>query len=348
MASERMYLPVNETYAYLDANAFMQDLVGSQAIKFGFNSGLFEILTTPKTHAQLAEYIDADSGGLDYLLGNLIHSNVIALEEGFYALTDVFLPLTFFQLYMVNQIDFASLITVDIAEFFPDLIQSEPSYMAKAKLFELFDYSRAIEINDSNVAFTNKWVSFTTALSLHEARVCISHHDFSTYKRMIDIGGNSGEFAAQICHASPTISATVVDLPVVCKIGIDNIANQHLSDRVEFCSADGMQHKLPTGYDLLTFKSILHDWPEPAGRAFLVNGLKSLVKGGTILIYERALINLTENVHSFFLLPITLFFRSYRSPEIYQDLLTELGCVDIKIEWLKLETDFFIITAIKL
>ena len=347
MTSERSYLPVNESYAYLSANAYMQDLVGSQAIKFGFNSGLFEFLTTPKTHDQLVESIDADTGGLDYLLGNLIHSNVIVLEEGYYVLTDAFLPLISFEPYMVSQINFASLITVDIAEFFPDLIESEPSYMAKAKLFELFDYSRAIEINDSNIAFTNKWVSFTTALSRHEARVCISHHNFNNYKRIIDIGGNSGEFVAQICHVSPAISATVVDLPVVCKIGIDNIADQHLSNRVDFCSADGMQHKLPTGYDLLTFKSILHDWPEPAVKAFLVNGLKSLVKGGTILIYERASINLTGNVHSFFLLPITLFFRSYRSPEIYHDLLTELGCVDIKIEWLKLETDFFIITAIK-
>jgi hypothetical protein len=347
MKSERLYLPANESYAYLEANAFMTDLVKAQAIKFGFDSGLLDFLQTARSLKELASCINADSIGLDYLIGCLINTEVIFFNEGLYSLSEKFKSLLAFQQYMVTQIHFASLIAMDIVEFFPALVESESSYMKQARLFELFDYSRAIEINESNLAFTKKWVNFTTALTCQEAHVCISHHDFSRYNSIIDIGGNSGEFAAQICHSFTEIKATVVDLPVVCEIGRENIAGQGLADRVDFCSADAMQHELPTGFDLLTLKSILHDWPEPAVKAFLANGIKSLVKGGTLLIYERAPINFTANVHSFFLLPMALFFRSYRTPEVYQVLLSELGCEEITVEWLSLETDFFMITAVK-
>ena len=40
--------------------------------------------------------------------------------------------------------------------------------------------------------------------------------DFSKFKRMMDIGGGSGVYAIQVVKKYPNITATVLDLKLVC------------------------------------------------------------------------------------------------------------------------------------
>lgn len=56
-------------------------------------------------------------------------------------------------------------------------------------------------------------MTITTRLTRHEALVCMKYHDFGQYRRMLDVGGNSGEFALQVCRRHPDLRATVLDLP---------------------------------------------------------------------------------------------------------------------------------------
>ena len=72
---------------------------------------------------------------------------------------------------------------------------------------------------------------FTTALTRYESGACIANHDFSPYERMLDVGGNSGEFALRVCQRHSRLRATVYDLPLVCDIG-----ERHVRAEPEACS----------------------------------------------------------------------------------------------------------------
>jgi hypothetical protein len=46
-------------------------------------------------------------------------------------------------------------------------------------------------------------------------------------------------------------------------------------------------------------------------------------------------------------LPFLLFFRSFREPAIYEEKLSDLGFLDINVQWIDLEMPFFLVTASK-
>ena len=355
MTKSNDFLPINSSYDYLIANSFLHDFSITQALSAAFNIQLIDLLLSQQslTVKELVFKTSADTQGLQYLLGILVAGNIVKKNGNNVSLSLEFQRALSYRDFIEAQIAFANLVAGDIVKFFPLLLESSEKFMSEAALFELFDYSRAIEFSEDNLAFTRRWMHFTTALTRYEGKVCGSHHDFSHYQTMMDIGGNSGEFVFQLCRQFPNLHATVVDLPLVCDIGRGHVdkhpqgSHRAVSTRINFCKANALVDTLPGGYDLISFKSILHDWPEPAVRQFIRNSVSSLRPGGKLLIFERDLIDPAANNTAFFLLPMLLFFRSFRNPCLYEQILKEEGFVDIQIDYLQLETPFFLLTAVK-
>jgi len=134
---------------------------------------------------------------------------------------------------------------------------------------------------------------------------------------------------------------------LVCDIGMEHIKAEPEADRISFIKGNALTDVLPTGFDLITFKSMLHDWPEKEAGQFITRAAQSLAPGGTLLIFERGPIEETEMEWSYAAIPILLFFHSFRSPAIYQEHLRQLGLRDIAVKRLQLGTPFFIATARK-
>jgi ubiquinone/menaquinone biosynthesis C-methylase UbiE len=211
----------------------------------------------------------------------------------------------------------------------------------------LFCYGRSLEYSPENVELTKRWVRITTALTKYEAQVCVKRHDISRCRRMLDIGGNSGEFALQICKKHPGIQATVFDLPVVCDVGLEHIWSEPEAGRVSFMKGNALKDPIPEGFDLITFKSMLHDWPEREARQFIARASQVLAPGGTLLIFERGPIKVGQKTLPYSMIPFLLFFRSFRSPEIYEEQLVASGLHTIAIQRIDLETPFFLVTGTK-
>ncbi len=104
---------------------------------------------------------------------------------------------------------------------------------------------------------------------------------------------------------------------------------------------------LPEGFDLITFKSMLHDWPEKEAKHFIEKASHSLEPGGTLLIFERGPLEVREKTFPYSMIPILVFFHSFRSPNIYEEHLKDLGFQAISIEKINLETPFYLVTAKK-
>jgi SAM-dependent methyltransferase len=117
--------------------------------------------------------------------------------------------------------------------------------------------------------------------------------------------------------------------------------------RIGFVKADVRNDPLPSGYDLIAFKSMLHDWPAEQAKSFVAKAAKALEPGGTLLVFERGPLRVREAAPAFSLLPILLFFRSYRPSTEYVTMLQGLGFRDIDVRDIELDSPFFVVAGRK-
>ena len=339
----------NAELEYLCVDAFLRTLIDARALKTAFETGLIDLLAGARSAPleAIEKTLGLDAAGAQFLLGLLAANHVVRERDGTVQLDEQFVAALRYRDLMETKLDFAGFTMNDFADFFTVLIRDPRSFAGQARLFELFDYRRCLQFSAENYERTRGWMRLTSTLTRYEARACMQLYDFSRARRMLDVGGNSGEFLLQVARRYAGLHGTVFDLPLVCEIGMEHVLPEPEHARITFVKGDIRNDALPRGYDFIAFKSMLHDWPIEDAQRFLAKASRALEPGGTIVIFERGPINLRSGVPPFSMLPVLLFFRSYRSPSGYTKHLEALGFRDIECREIELDTPFFLITARK-
>jgi SAM-dependent methyltransferase len=328
---------------------YLRSLVDARALKTAFELGLIDRLLEQRSGSveALGRALGTDAQGLRFLLDLLAANRVVEERRGDVRLSLRFAGALRYRDLLETKLDFAGFTINDFADLFTALIKDAGGFSGKAQLFQLFDYRRCLEPNSENYARTRAWMRITSTLTRYEARACMELHDFSAYRRALDIGGNSGEFLLQLCRNNPELRGTVLDLPLVCDIGMEHLLAEPEHARIGFRKADIRSDPVPSGYDLITFKSMLHDWPREDASRFIEKAAEALEPGGTLLIFERAPLRVREASPEFSILPTMLFFRSYRPAEEYVAQLQALGLREVHASEIELDTPFFVVSATK-
>lgn len=326
---------------YLGVDAFLKDAVGARALATAFDLGLIDrLLGADAGRARSGP----DASGAALLHGMLRASGVLdANEEDAPRLSAAFQSALRYRDLMEAKLEFLELAGADFLELFTALVADPARFQRSARLFELFSYDRGHDETPENLAHAARWMRFTTALTRHESPVLLDALDLSASRRMLDVGGNSGEFALQACRRHPALRATVLDLPVVCALGERHVAKAGDGARVAFARVPRDGGAYPAAHDLVTFKSMLHDWPDAHAVTFLRRAHEALPEGGRVAILERS-----APVPGDFRwadLPLVLFFRSYRRPEDYRRMLAEAGFRGIQVRCVELDMPFLVMTA---
>lgn len=334
---------------YLRVDDFIRDIVGARSLATAFELGLIDRLLQcqPCSSADLTQRSGLDERGLYLLLGMLRANSVVQQSEGMVFLTREFLDALQYRDLLEAKLQFASVSVPDFLDRFTSQLTDPDGFFRQGRTFQLFDYQRCFEPSPANRANTERWVRITTALTKYESAACLRRHDFSGYRSMLDVGGNSGEFALRICKAQAGIRATVYDLPLVCDVGAAHVGEHPESQRISFVKVDIDHPVLPQGFDLVTFKSMLHDWPDAALHEWLVRAHRALNPGGTLLIFERSAMQIGESQIPYSMIPLMLFFRSYRTPGQYAVSLGEAGFREVRHEVVDLDMPFMLLTARK-
>jgi len=322
-------------------------MAGAQALATAFQLGLIDRLAAgPQPAAGLSRQFSLEPPGLDLLLGLLAGSGVVALSaDGTPRLSDRFLAALAHRDLLEAKLDMLSLAVPDLVLGLTDLVKEERRFMAHSRIFKLFDYARASAPSAENAEWTRRWVRYTTALTKYEAHACLDRHDFSRDRQLLDVGGNSGEFAAQICARHPQLQATVLDLPVVCQVGQAHLRGRPEAARIRFVAGDARTDPWPEAIDVVTFKSVLHDWPDREATLLLTRARDALRPGGTLVIFERTRMPLAEGPLSYAATPMLLFARSFRDESWYRSRLDELGFTNARAQHVTLDTPFMIVEA---
>lgn len=336
----------DEDLGFLAVDRYLASLVGARALKSAFELRLVDHLAEGGngTEAALQRALKVDVQGLRMLLGLLQASAVIEKRHGVAGLTPAFTDVLRYRDLLEAKLDFAGVLIDDFADGFTRLLRDPERFTGEARLYQLFDYQRCTQPGHENWQRTRGWMRLTTALTRYESRACLTLCDLSSTRRLLDVGGNSGEFALQACRRHPGLQATVLDLPLVCEIGLEHVLGQPEQGRVSFLSGDMRRDALPAGYDTIAFKSMLHDWPERDALDFVEKAARAVEPGGTLLIFERGPLELRA-LPSFSDLPVLLFFRSYRPASVYMRHLEALGMEDVRRQDITLDTPFYLVTA---
>lgn len=334
---------------YLCVDEFMRDAVSARALKSAIELGLVDLLADRAmcSALELGARAKVDQRGLLLLAGLLRASGVIDEAGNGFRLSGPFCAALRFRDLIEAKLDFAAAVAPDFLDLFTVLLTDPAAFFERARLFDLFSYDRCFESTPENVAATARWMRFTTVLTRYESAACLANHDFSGHRRMLDVGGNSGEFALRVCRIQPALRATVFDLPVVCEIGERHVSAQPEASRIEFVRATRGGGPFPGGYDLVTFKSMLHDWPDEPVHQFLIRAFDALQPGGTLLIFERSQVGIGTRPLTFVQVPLLLFFRAYRMAEDYRQPLANAGFNEVAIKTVELDMPFMLLTARK-
>lgn len=109
--------------------------------------------------------------------------------------------------------------------------------------------------------------------------------DLSEHRVMLDIGGGSGAHSIGAVSRWPHLNALVFDIPPVCEVADEFIANHDLQDRIQTVPGDMWEEPLPDA-DLHFYSNIYHDWSPEKGRFLTAKSFESLEPGGRIIIHE--------------------------------------------------------------
>lgn len=342
---------------YVVIHEFLRGIYESLTLAEAFRRGLIDqLLEQPMP-------VDEPDHLLAFFLRVLEANGVVDQRDGAYTLTDRFREALRFRDLMQAQIKYSSMLVRDVA-FDTSAVYAlgetvehpiygqaaDPSLGAPAgdEYLRLYQFDLHDSDNPVDQAATEEWVGYMNMLSRYEGPVVCERYDFSAHRRMLDIGGNTGEFARTVCEHFPDLNAVVFDLPGVVAIGARVQEGKPGFDRVEYFGGDAFADPAPTGFDLVTFKSTLHDWPDDRAAALIEAGWSALEPGGTLLVFERSSVDLRDyQPLPFSLLTLLGWAWTLRGPGRYEAVLRRLGAEDLQLQELHLDLPWMILTATK-
>jgi hypothetical protein len=155
---------------------------------------------------------------------------------------------------------------------------------------------------------------------------------FGDARRWLDVGGGDGTVMAAILRDRPALTGDVFNLPAVEPLVRGRAAE--LDGRMGFVGGDFLANPLPTGYDVLSFVRVLHDWPADIARSLLVKARDALQPGGRIVICEEFRDRdrlAVQFFWTYFLIGVDACVSRLREVEWYQTALAALDFDDFEV-----------------
>jgi SAM-dependent methyltransferase len=108
-------------------------------------------------------------------------------------------------------------------------------------------------------------------------------------RRMIDLGGSHGHFAAEICRRYPNLRAEIVDLPEAIEAARPLLAAEGLGERVVYRPGDATTVELGVEqYDLVLMSNLAHHLDGAQNAELAKRVARALKPGGAFVIQEPA------------------------------------------------------------
>jgi hypothetical protein len=255
----------------------------SRAIYVIAKLGIPDILHRgPRTAAELAAETETHSPSLFRILRALASVRILDhQEDGRFAQTQVSESL--------RTDSPGSLRWFAISELGEEHYPAWGNLMQSVKTGEIaFDYTFGMDIweffakNPENARLFNDSMSGMTA-NTNEA--ILASYDFSTIRRIVDVGGGHGGLITTILKANPGMTGVLFDSPSVVEGATARLESAGLENRCQAVGGDFFK-AVPAGGDAYILKWIIHDWDEEKATSILRNIRNAITSDGKLLVVD--------------------------------------------------------------
>jgi SAM-dependent methyltransferase len=111
-------------------------------------------------------------------------------------------------------------------------------------------------------------------------------YDFTPFRRVLDVGGGYGAVLAAVLKAYPALRGASFDLVDVEPGARAYLREQGVADRADYLGGSFFE-AVPTGFDCLVLKYIIHDWGDAESKAILAQCARAVSPGGVVLLLEQ-------------------------------------------------------------
>lgn len=127
-------------------------------------------------------------------------------------------------------------------------------------------------------------------VSIHgrETDAVLDAYDFSSFKKIIDVGGGNGSQLIEILQLHPQLKGTVFDLPHVVERAQTALNAAGLSDRGSVHGGSFFE-SIPSGGDAYLLRHIIHDWDDSQSHTILKCVRAAMSPQAKLLIIETVI-----------------------------------------------------------
>jgi predicted O-methyltransferase YrrM len=118
------------------------------------------------------------------------------------------------------------------------------------------------------------------------ARLLRERLSLGARRRLLDVGGGPGTYAAVFCEGYPDMQATVFDLPETLSVAREYLSRRGLGDRIALSEGNFLQDPLPPHHDVALLSNIVHSMDERENRRLISKVWEALDTGGLIVIKD--------------------------------------------------------------
>ncbi len=236
--------------------------------------GLFTALGEEgKTSGETAKVLRTEGRATDRLMNALCAMGLLNKNEGRFSTS----PLA------------SRFLVKDKPEFMAGLMHSVHLWDTWSTLTQAVRHGKSVM--SRNVSEHGKeWVSaFIAAMHLRARRQAsgiVSLLDMSDVRRVLDVGGGSGEYSMAFVRAKEGSRATVLDLANVIPLTRSYIEKEGLSDKVKTVTGDYKIDALGSGFDLIFLSAIIHSNSPEENRALMRKASEALNPHGQVVVQD--------------------------------------------------------------
>lgn len=110
--------------------------------------------------------------------------------------------------------------------------------------------------------------------------------DFSSHRRLLDVGGGTGSWSIAACRVHDQLTATVVELPAVAAVARERVSAASLTDRIDVRDGDALADELPAGHDAFLLANLVHYWSPEQNRELLQRVRRAAEPGARLLLAD--------------------------------------------------------------
>lgn len=124
------------------------------------------------------------------------------------------------------------------------------------------------------------------ALTAGPAQALAAVYDFSTHRRLLDVGGGTGSITAAIASRHPQIQATVLERAEVVPLAQRRILAAGLQSRVSAVAGDAVQGPYPAGHDVVLIANLIHYFAPDQNHRLLELARAAVSEAGRLLLVD--------------------------------------------------------------